>query len=517
MSRAFARAAIAAAVIVSLPTLALAVAQAQSPSAPAAAPAGGGPPPPPGREIFTDNCASCHGADLSGGRAPSLFDERLLSARTDDILTTTILNGIEAAGMPGFQGLLSEEQIHQTIAYMRVQSGTLKGPPAFVPSPDNQMIRSQKQTFQTKIVASGLDSPWGLAFLPDGRLLVTERAGRLRIINDGQLLAEPVKNTPAVWARQDSGMLDVAVHPDYKTNGWIYLAYTDSDPSWVAPVLAPGEAPPARPPSPPSMTVLIRGKLNANNEWVDTQEIFRAPYSLYTPSGSHYGVRFLFDGKGHLFYSLGERGDITNAQKLDNPLGKIHRINDDGSIPADNPFVDAPGAVKSIWSLGHRNPQGMDFDPVSGLMWESEHGPTGGDEINIIDKGKNYGWGVVTHGIQRGISLRAAPGMEPPIAHYTPVIAPSGIHFYRGDRYPGWKNSLFVAALAGQKLLRLEIEGRNIKSQETVFDQFGRTRAVATGPDGLMYVLLQNPTGAGTGLALSASTPGMVIRLDPVQ
>jgi glucose/arabinose dehydrogenase len=498
-----------AAALASLPILAFAVANAQAPATPAG--------PPPGREIFTDNCASCHGADLSGGRAPSLFAESLLSQRSDAALTATIQNGIESAGMPGFKDLLSEDQISQTIAYMRVQSGIMKARPAFVPSPDNQVIRSQKQSFRTRVVASGLESPWGLAFLPDGRLLVTEREGRLRVIKDGQLLAEPVKNTPKPWVRQDSGMLDVAVHPDYKINGWIYLAYTDSDPSWVAPVLAPGEAPPARPPSPPSMTVLIRGKLNANNEWVDTQEIFRAPYSLYTPSGSHYGVRFLFDGKGHLFYSLGERGDVANSQKLDNPLGKIHRVRDDGAIPADNPFVDTPGAIKSIWSLGHRNPQGLDFDPVSGLLWESEHGPTGGDEINIIERGKNYGWGVVTHGIQRGITQREAPGLEPPVTYYTPVIAPSGIHFYEGDRYPGWKNSLFVAALAGQKLLRLEIKGREIVSQEAVFDQFGRTRAVATGPDGLMYVLLQNPTGAGTGLSLSASTPGMVIRLDPVQ
>jgi aldose sugar dehydrogenase len=514
MSRLSIRAAVAVALL-SFPALTLSLASAQPAPAPAAAPTG--PPPPPGRELFTTNCASCHGADLSGGRAPSLFSDALLSARTDAALTATIRNGIADAGMPAFKDMLSEDQISQTIAYMRVQSGILKARPAFVASPEGQVLKTRSQTVSTKVIATGLEAPWGLAFLSDGRLLVTERPGRLRIIQDGKLLAEPVKNTPKVWERQDSGMLDVAVHPDHRRNGWVYLAYTDSDPSWVAPTLAPGATPPARPPSPPSMTVLVRGKINARNEWVENQEIFRAPYSLYTPSGSHYGARFLFDGKGHVFYSLGERGDTTNAQKLDNPLGKIHRINDDGSVPADNPFVNTPGAVPTIWSYGHRNPQGMALDPLTGLMWSSEHGPTGGDEINIIEKGKNYGWAVATNGIQRGVEKRSAPGMESPITYYTPVIGPSGIHFYNGNRYPGWKNNLFVAALAGQKLLRLEVKGREIVSQETVFDQFGRTRAVATGPDGLMYVLLQYPTGAGTGLSLSASTPGMVVRLDPVK
>ncbi|HET7695700.1 MAG TPA: PQQ-dependent sugar dehydrogenase [Vicinamibacterales bacterium] len=406
-------------------------------------------------------------------------------------------------------------------------AANLKDKPVFVPDPDNQIIKSEKQTFRIEVVTPGLETPWALAFLPDGRLLVTERPGRLRIIEKGKLRPDPVQGTPKVWERQDAGMLDVAVHPQYARNGWIYLAYTEVVPGYVAPPPAPAPPPdpsadPAArgrgrggPPSPPSMTVFVRGKIDRNNRWVDEHVLYRAPAELYTPSGSHYGARFLFDKAGHVFYSLGERGDMANAQDLSKPLGKIHRVNDDGSIPKDNPFVNTPNAVPSIWSYGHRNPQGLAWDP-SGLLWESEHGPNGGDEINIIEKGKNYGWGVVTMGVQSGITERSRPGMEPPIVYYTPTIAPSGMVFYTGSKYPGWKNDLFVAALAGQQLRRLEIRGREVVHQEAVFQQFGRVRSVTTGPDGLMYLLLQNPTGAGTGLSLAASTPGMVIRLVPV-
>ena len=385
--------------------------------------------------------------------------------------------------------------------------GQATAPQAPPSDPANQIVKSEKQTFRMEVVAPGLETPWGLAFLPGGRLLVTERPGRLRIIEKGKLLPDPVRGTPKVWERQDAGMLDVAVHPQYARNGWIYLAYTEVVSGYVAPPTAP-------PPSPPSMTVFVRGKIDRNNRWVDEQVLYRAPPELYTSNGSHYGTRFLFDTAGHVFYSIGERGEPANAQNLSSPLGKIHRINDDGSVPKDNPFVNTPGAVPSIWSYGHRNPQGLAWDPA-GLMWESEHGPNGGDEINIVDKGKNYGWGVITMGIQNGITERSHAGMEQPIVYYTPTIAPTSMTFYTGSRYPGWKNNLFVAALAGQQLRRLEIRGREVVHQEAVFQQLGRVRAVTTGPDGLLYVLLQSATGPGTGVSLSASTSGMVVRLVP--
>jgi glucose/arabinose dehydrogenase len=372
--------------------------------------------------------------------------------------------------------------------------------------PGPQLVTSERQTFRIEVLASGLETPWGLAFLPDGRLLVTERPGRLRIVEKGTLLPGAVQGTPIVWERQDGGMLDVAVHPQYAKNGWIYLAYTEVLPGYVPP--------PSPPPSPPSMTVFVRGRIDKSARWVDEQVLYRAPAALYTSSGAHYGTRFLFDRAGHLFYTLGDRGDMSTAQDLSKPLGKLHRVNDDGSVPKDNPFVTTPNAVPSIWSYGHRNPQGLALD-ATGRLWASEHGPNGGDEINLIEKGKNYGWAVVTMGTQSGITERAREGMEPPVVSYTPTIAPSAMLFYTGSRYPGWHDNLFVAALAGQQLRRLEIRGRDVVHQEAVLEKRGRVRAVAIGPDGLIYALLQSPTGAGTGLSLAASTPGMVIRLVP--
>jgi glucose/arabinose dehydrogenase len=282
----------------------------------------------------------------------------------------------------------------------------------------------------------------------------------------------------------------------------------------VRPDSAPGAAPPPAQAANPntSCTVVVRGKINAQGEWVDQQVIFRAKPELYTASNIHFGSRFIFDREGHLFFSIGERGQMQNAQDLSVPLGKIHRVNDDGSIPKDNPFVNRPDAVPSIWSYGHRNPQGLAWNPVTGKLWESEHGPQGGDEINIIEPGKNYGWGVITMGIQPGITKRSEPGMEQPIVYYTPSIAPSGITFYSGDKYPGWKNNLFVTSLGGQQFRRLETSGDTVTHQEVLFNQFGRVHDVVVGPDGYLYVTLQLP-----GRGLADSTPGMVARLIPVK
>jgi glucose/arabinose dehydrogenase len=466
----------------------------------------------PAIQAFNETCSGCHGTGLGGARAPSLFAEHFLSETSDDQILGIVQNGTPS-GMPSFKDKFSEDQIRQIIAYLRIQGGRLKAAPPFVPDPTNKVITSQKQTFRIEVVAKGIETPWGLAFLPDGGMLVTSRGGRLNVIDkNGKLQADPVADTPKVFVRQDGGLLDVVLHPDYKKNGWIYLSYTEVKPG-VTPAPGSNAAPV---PAPPTMTVMVRGRIR-NNHWVDNQEIFRADSSLYTTTSDHYGSRFLFDKEGHLFYSLGERHNMANAQNLSVPMGKIHRVNDDGTPLADNPFVHTPGADPTIWSYGHRNPEGLAFDPVTGDLWESEHGPTGGDEINIIRKGHNYGWGVISMGLEPGITHQHEAGMDDPIAYYTPTIAPSGMTFYSGDRYPGWKNNLFVAALAGQELLRLEVSGGKITAQEPVFKEFGRVRDVKTGPDGLLYVLLQNPTGAGTGLALSAATAGMVIRLVPVK
>ena len=495
---------------------------AQVPAAPAQ---GGGRGANPAAALYAEHCASCHGTDLAGGRAPSLFSEPWLATMADPRLMSSIRNGIAAAGMPAFAPVLTDDQIWQLVQYIRLQSGVLRTRPAFVADPSGVVLKTQKETVRLEVVADGLNTPWALAFLPDGRLLVTERTvngGTLRIVDKGTVSA-PVAGTPKVHVQQDAGMFDVEVHPRYAENGWIYLSYAELLPGYTAP---PPPAPTPDTPAgrgggrggavAPSMTTIVRGRINARHEWVDQQVIFRAPANLYTSDGTHFGSRFIFDRDGHLFFSIGERGVPRYAQDLSNPIGKIHRVNDDGSVPKDNPFVSTANAVPTIWSYGHRNPQGLAWDPRSGRLWESEHGPTAGDEINIIERGGNYGWGVVTRGRQPGITKVSEPGMIDPIVYYIPTFAPSGISFYSGDRYPGWKDtSLFVGGLAGQALRRLEIDGDRVTSQEVVFDQFGRVRDVVQGPDGYLYLALQYATGAGTSFGLVAPSPGLVVRMVP--
>jgi aldose sugar dehydrogenase len=475
----------------------------------------------PGMLLYTERCAGCHGVDVAGGRAPSLFDDVWTRVKTDDDIARLITEGVPETEMFPQKDLLTEAQIWQIVAYIRTAAGSMKPRPEFIADPDGHVIASEKQRFRMELVTKELETPWGLAFLPDGRILVTERPGRLRIVEKGKLLP-PVTGTPKVWERQDAGMFDVEVHPEYATNGWIYVSYAEPLPNYTPPPPPPeGAAPPPpgpggrgpMPPGIPSMTAIVRGKINSRNEWVDQQFIYRPDSpDLYTTNNTHFGSRFIFDRAGHLFYSIGERGVIMDAQDLSKPGGKIHRVRDDGTVPNDNPFVNRAGALPTIWSYGHRNPQGFAWHPVTGKLWSAEHGPQGGDEINIIEPGKNYGWGVITSGVQIGIDKRAAEGMESPIVYYTPTIAPSGIAFYTGDRFPGWKNSLFVTGLAGQQLRRLEIEGDAVTHQEVLFNQFGRVRDVVQGPDGYLYVLLQTP-----GQPMAASTPGALARLVPAQ
>lgn len=528
------------------------------PAAPQPAPGGGGgqvaPPPigqaPPGGRgggrgnaaatLFTATCSGCHGTPELTGRAPFLFDQKWLDGTDDDKIANTIRHGVPEKGMIGFTAeQLSDAQVFQLIAYIRTATANLKPKPTYVADPDGQVITSEKQAFKMEVLTRDVNTPFGLAFLPDGRLLITERNGTLRLLDKGKL-SEPVAGTPKPHVQQDGGFLDVTVHPKFAKNGWIYLSYSEVQPGYVAPPPPPPADPAASaspaganaaapgagfgggqgrgrggPPQPPSNTVIVRGKINKKNEWTEQQVIFRSPAELYVSSGVHFGSRFTWDREGHLFFTLGERGTMQNAQDLKNGLGKIHRVNDDGSAPKDNPFVNTPGADATIWSYGHRNPEGLAWEPSTGRLWESEHGPTGGDEINIIEKGHNYGWGVASKGIQGGITKTSEPGMDDPIVYYTPAIAPAGITFYTGSRFPGWKNSsLFVGGLVGQQFRRLEISNDKVVNQEVLFAQFGRVRDVVQGPDGYLYLALQTPTG-GQGVPLSAATPGMIVRLLP--
>ena len=455
-------------------------------------------------EIYSTTCVGCHGNTAQPGvKGPSLFSEEFLSNHTDAQIVQTITDGVPGTAMPGFKTLLFPDEMAQMPAYLRIRGGIVNHHAGPVPDITGKVFNTQKATFKVETLVKGLDQPWGMAFLPDGRMIFTERAGRLRFMDKNGRMSDPVKGTPSVFVRQDGGMLDVALPPDFAKTGWIYLSYSTVPPGYTpepgsdtAPNLAP-----------PTMTYIVRGKVNANNEWVDQQILFNPPQDSYRNSADHYGSRFLFDHKGHFFWSMGERHDMQMSQNLASPLGKIHRMNLDGSIPKDNPFVHTPGALPSIWTYGHRNPEGLAFDPATGIFWETEHGPTGGDEVNIIEPGKDYGWGVASMGLEPGVNHLHATGMTDPIAFYNPSIGPSGITFYTGNKFPAWKGNLFITGMVGEKLIRMEIKGRQILSQEPVISGYGRVRDVLTGPDGDIYLLLQNMNGDPTG--------GSIVRLVP--
>jgi glucose/arabinose dehydrogenase len=467
----------------------------------------------PGAATYAQFCASCHGPTLQGGSAGSLVDDDWKFGGDDASLTASIRDGRPGTAMVAFKDLLGAEEIRQLVFHIRTQAGVLKGKPETKVDPNGQIVKSEKQTVKLEVVARDLETPWGLAFLPDGRLLITERPGRLRILEKGTLLP-PVKGIPEPWVRQDGGLFDVEVHPQYAKNGWIYLAYSEPlrgyqpPPAAAAPTAEAGRQG-NQPPSIPSMTVIVRGKIR-NNTWVDEHLIFRGSPDLYNDLNIHYGSRFIFDRDGHLFYTIGDKGKPEDAQDLSKPTGKIHRVNDDGSVPKDNPFVGKAGAVPSIWSYGHRNPQGLAFDPRTNKLWATEHGPNGGDELNMIEPGKNYGWPVVSNGIQPGVTKSEQEGMESPKATWTPTIAPAGIAFYDGSRYPGWRSSLFIAALGGQQLRRIEIENDKVARQEVIFNEYGRVRDIVIGPDGYFYVTVSLP-----GQRVSDTTSGVVFRMVP--
>lgn len=340
--------------------------------------------------------------------------------------------------------------------------------------PKSDLIRSEKQNFHTQVVAKGLKNPWGMAFLPDGRVLVTERPGTLRMIENGRLLEAPVSGVPAVVARGQGGLLDVALHPQFETNSFVYLSYS-----------IPLEG--------GTHTAIMRAKLDGNSLTEPTVIFTGGPAST---RGHHFGSRIVFDNEGYLYFSIGDRGKMEDAQLLTNAAGKVFRIHDDGRVPADNPFVNEPGAFTQIWSYGHRNIQGFVKHPETGVLWAHEHGPRGGDELNIVRKAANYGWPVITYGINYDGSIitneREREGMQQPAEIWDPSIGPSGLAIVTSDRYPGWKGNAMVGALAFTSVYRVEITGEAADSKEQLLANIGRVRDVRQGPDGYLYVMVES-------------------------
>lgn len=341
-----------------------------------------------------------------------------------------------------------------------------------------QAFESEKGPVRIVTVSGGLEHPWGLAFLPDGRMLVTERPGRLRIVERNGQLGAPLTGLPAIFAEGQGGLLDVALDPDFAENGWVYLSFAEPGDSGAA-------------------TAVARGRLGSG-QLENVQVIFRQQPKV--GGKNHFGSRLVFARDGTLFITLGERYQKERAQRLDESLGKLVRINPDGSIPPDNPFVGRSDALPEIYSLGHRNVQGATLHPETGRLWTAEHGAQGGDEINRPEPGKNYGWPIITYGRDySGAPIgegTAKPGLEQPFHYWDPSIAPSGMTFYTGDRFPGWRENLFIGSLKFGLLVRLEVSPDRVVHEERLFDALGeRIRDVRQGPDGLLYLLTDSPEG----------------------
>ena len=348
--------------------------------------------------------------------------------------------------------------------------------PTEVPDP---IEAGSSDKYSYEMVVEGLKIPWGFTFLPDESMLITEKSGEIIHYKNGQ--KTKVQGAPEVYDRGQGGLLDVVLHPDYENNGWIYFTYSSKE----------GEGDGGN-------TALMRAKLE-NNQLTNKEILYKA--SPNTTKGQHFGSRIAFDKEGYLYFSVGERGERdVNPQDITRDNGKVYRLNDDGSVPADNPFVGEENAVEAIYSYGHRNPQGMILHPETGEIWVHEHGPKGGDEINVVKKGANYGWPVVTYGENySGTSItdeRSRPGMEDPIFYWLPSIAPSGFAYITSDKFPELKGNLLVGSLKFQYLELLELDGKKIKKRTKLLEDSGRMRDVRQGPDGNIYVAIE-----GKGIA----------------
>lgn len=426
-------------------------------------------------DLYQQHCAVCHGKDLDGGLGGPLLG-KLDYALNDAAIQMWIRHGNAALGMPGFEGVLSDAEMRSLVIYIRERRQQAERATAPKPAADATVFTAGSARFSVEtVVGEGLKTPWSVAFLPDQSLLITELPGRLRAFEDGQL-GDPIPGIPEAWEMGQGGLMEVALHPEYADNGWIYLAFSESEGG-------------------KGSTSIVRGRIR-DGQWTDQEQIFSVPEAHRYPTRHHFGTRLVFKD-GYLFFAIGDRGKQDTAQELTSPNGRVHRIHDDGRIPDDNPFRDQNGAYPTSWTLGNRNIQGLDTHPVTGELWAAEHGPRGGDELNHIRPGLNYGWPTITYGMNYNGSpitaLTEAPGLEQPALYWTPSIAVCGMDFYEGDRFPEWTHDLFLGGLASKELHRVRIEGNTVTSDEIVLSGIGRIRDVASGPDGTLWLVLNDP------------------------
>lgn len=433
-------------------------------------------PPTTAEANYQNFCGGCHGEKMD-----AFVDRRWNHGSTVEEIAKGIKSGYLEEGMPAFDSAFTGKEIVELAAYIRTGIVNVRKY-HFQETPTSNIFETEKLTIKLDTVATGLSVVWGMAFLPGGDLLVTERSGKIYQIGKNRQKTEVI-GVPEVYAEGQGGLMDIALHPNFKQNRWVYFSYS------LPKLTDSGKV---------ATTAVTRATLQGNT-LTNLKLIFEA--LPYEKTRHHYGSRLVFDKLGHLFISVGERGyEQRNPQNLRVGLGKIHRINADGSIPKDNPYVDSMGYVASVYSFGHRNPQGMAINPATGDLWENEHGPRGGDEINIIGKAKNYGWPLTCYGINYNnkpiTDKTTALGITNPLLYWLPSIGPSGMAFVTGERYKPWKGQLLVGSLRFKYLNLCYLKNGKVVKQEILLKNIGRLRDVRMGPDGYIYVAVENPVGA---------------------
>ena len=460
--------------------------------------------------IWRSNCISCHSQTGRGGGAGTttlLTDELYNPAvgiETDRRFFETIKKGLPDKGMPTFGETLSDAEIWALVVHVReLQRDDWRKRHGSTKPDDSGVVKTQHHDYRIeRVIEKDLEVPWSVDFLPDGRMLVTNRTGAVMIHSTGKpggTLGKAIAGTPKVRSRGQGGMMDAAVHPDYAANKWVYLSFSDPDDS-------------------KGMTKLVRGHIKEDSDtatWTDEETLFEAKHDHYYNSDIHFGCRIVFDPPAYaaaqppagsprfMYFAIGERGLMQWAPDLTRPNGKIYRLNDDGKVPADNPFVSEPAdAYPQIWSYGHRNPQGLVFD-LDGKLWDTEHGPRGGDELNLIERGKNYGWPTVSFGINYSDAPFRTPWPETgsdlvmPVYRWLPSIGACGLDVCRpgaaGEAFPKWKGDLLAGGLSGANVDRIRIKDGKVAEREEILHGMGRVRDVVTGPDGSVYVVLNDP------------------------
>ncbi|MDH5833481.1 PQQ-dependent sugar dehydrogenase [Luteimonas kalidii] len=453
--------------------------------------------------LYQRNCAGCHGPERQGtGLGPplSLASYRYGGTRAD--IVRVIGNGIASQGMPAFGATLSAGEITALAGLLPARDGD-RAPEADedtdeeaaeedAPPREFDAVPGVHDTLdyalRVELFADGLETVWSMAFLDADTVLVSERTGRLRVVRRGVLQPQPVTGVPPVYVHDhrwnQAGLFDIALDPDYARNGWIYLSYAH-------PLEATGPEGGRL-----AMTRVVRGRLRGN-AWVDQETVYEADHAHYGEPFWHFGGRMAFDPQGHLYVSVGDRGVQEFSREPGRPSGKIHRLRPGAGAAPDNPFAGQADALATVYSLGHRNPQGMAFEPGTGRLWATEHGPRGGDEFNIVRRGGDYGWPVVSHGINYDGTVltpdRRADGVEQPAWFWRPSIGVSGLAFYHGAQFPLWRGKALVTALAPRQLRLLTLDGERVQHEEVVLTTQGRPYEPVVGPDGAIYIVTDDP------------------------